>query len=83
MNALVQKLGQGPAARHSQKEAGDCDPPDIQAGRDWLDRKAQTREREFQQQQREQAQERHDLRLERRLDADRRMERDRLGWPGR
>jgi hypothetical protein len=44
--------------------------PEIQAGRDWLDRKAQTREREFQQQQREQAQDRRDLRLERLLVCD-------------
>ena len=57
--------------------------PEIQAGRDWLDRKAAEREHGFQQQQRQQAEERHDLRLERRLDADRRLERDRPGWPGR
>ncbi len=57
--------------------------PEIQAGRDWLDRKAQERERAFQQQQRQQAEERRDLRLERRLDADRRIERDQPGWPGR
>src|SRR3954452_695615 len=57
--------------------------PEIQAGRDWLDRKAAERERAFQQQQRQQAEERRDLRLERRLDADRRMEQDRPGWPGR
>ena len=56
--------------------------PEIQAGRDWLDRKAQNREREFQQQQRQQADDRRDLRLERRLDAERRMERDRPGLPG-
>ncbi len=41
------------------------------------------RKRAFHQQQRQQAEERHDLRLERRLDADRRMEQDRPGWPGR
>jgi hypothetical protein len=57
------------------------DAPEIEEGRAWLDRKAAERERAFQQQQ--QAEERRDLRLERRLDADRRMERDRSGWPGR
>ena len=57
--------------------------PEIQAGRDWRDRKASERERVFQQQQRQQADDRRDLRLERRLDADRRIERDRPGWPGR
>ena len=57
--------------------------PEIQAGRYWLDRKAMERERGFQQQQRQQAEERRDLRLERRLDADRRMEQGRPGWPGR
>ena len=57
--------------------------PEIQAGRDWLDRKAMEREHGFQQQQRQQADDRRDLRLERRLDADRRIERDRPGWQGR
>jgi hypothetical protein len=41
------------------------------------------RERVFQQQQRQQADDRRDLRLERRIDADRRIERDRPGWQGR
>jgi len=60
--------------------------PEIQAGRDWLDRKAQNREWEFQQQQRQQAEERRDLRLERRLDANQRIRREGegpLGWPSR
>ena len=39
-------------------------------------------ERGFQQQQRQQAEERYDLRLEWRLDADRRMEQGRPGWQG-
>jgi len=50
--------------------------PEIQAGRDWLDRKAAERERAFQQQQRQQAEERRELRLERRLDADQRIRSD-------
>ena len=61
------------------------DPADRERDRNdaFLQRKAQEREHGFQQQQRQQAEERRDLRLERRLDADRRMERDRPGWPGR
>jgi hypothetical protein len=55
--------------------------PEIQDGRAWLDRKAAERERAFQLQQREQSQERRDLRLERRLDADQRMDRP-LAGPG-
>jgi hypothetical protein len=54
--------------------------PAIQDDRRWLERKAEDRERAFQQQQRQQAEERRDLRWEQRLDADRRPERDRPGW---
>ena len=57
--------------------------PEIQAGRDWLDRKTIERERAFRDQQRQQADDRRDLRLERRLDPDRRMEQGRPGWQGR
>jgi hypothetical protein len=61
------------------------DPADREKDRNdaYLQRKAAERERRFQQQQRQQADDRRDLRLELRLDADRRMERDRRGWPGR
>jgi hypothetical protein len=48
--------------------------PAIQDDRRWLERKAEDREHAFQQQQRQQAEERRDLRWERRLDADRRLE---------
>jgi hypothetical protein len=44
--------------------------PEIQDGRAWLDRKAAERERTFQGQQRQQADEWRELRLERRLDAE-------------
>jgi hypothetical protein len=50
--------------------------PDIQAGRDWLDRKSADREREFLQQQRQRGEERRDLLLERRLDAARGLRRE-------
>jgi hypothetical protein len=50
--------------------------PDIQAGRDWLDRKSADREREFLQQQRQRGEERRDLLLERRLDANRGLRRE-------
>jgi hypothetical protein len=64
------------------------DPADRERGRNdaYLQRKAQERERSFQQQQRQQADDRRDLRLERRLDADRRMGREddgQRGWPRR
>ena len=64
------------------------DPADRERGRNdaYLRRKAVERERGFQHQQRQQADDRRDLRLERRLDADRRLPREgegRLGWPSR
>ena len=74
--------GAGPSCPDLDTSAG-CDAPDIQAGYYWLDRKAAERERSFQQQQRQQTDDRRDLRLERRLDAERRMEPDRPGWSGR
>ena len=57
------------------------DPADRERDRNdaYLQRKAA--EREFQQQQRQQADDRRDLRLERRLDGDRRMERPAAGPP--
>jgi hypothetical protein len=53
------------------------DPADRERDRNdaYLQHKAQERERGFQQQQRQQADDRRDLRLERRLDADRRQDR--------
>ena len=50
--------------------------PDIQAGRDWLDRKSADRERESLRQQRQRAEERRELLLERRLDANRGLRRE-------
>jgi hypothetical protein len=61
------------------------DPANRERGRNdaYLQRKAQERERAFRDQQRQQGDDRRDLRVERRLDADRRMEQGRPGWPGR
>jgi|SRR3954454_6311791 hypothetical protein len=61
------------------------DPADRERDRNnaYLQRKAAEREHGFQQQQRQQAEERRDLRLERRLDAERHIKQDRPGWPGR
>ena len=82
--ADIVRLAQQPEIQQVQQWVPAPRPdPEIQAGRDWLDRKAQERERAFQQQQRQQADDRRDLRLEKRLDADRRMEQDRPGWLGR
>ena len=84
--ADIVRLTQQPEIQQIQQWAPAPRPdPEIQAGRDWLDRKAMERERSFQQQQqqRQQADDRRDMRLERRLDAERRMEQDRPGWPRR
>jgi hypothetical protein len=61
------------------------DPADRERDRNdaYLRRKAAERERAFQQQQRQQAEERRDLRLEKHLDADRRMGESRPRWQGR
>jgi len=53
-----------------------------QAGRTWLNPKASEQERAFRDQQRQQAEERHDLRLERRLDADSAWSRTGRDGPG-
>jgi hypothetical protein len=50
--------------------------PEIEAGCRWLDQKAMNREREFQQQQRQQADEQRELRLERRLESEQRLRRE-------
>jgi hypothetical protein len=75
-SADIVRLTQQPEIQLAQLMPAPRPDPDTQAGRDWLDRKATARERDFQQQQREQAEERRDLRLERRLDADQRLRRD-------
>ena len=72
------RLAQQPEIQQIQQWVPASRPDlEIQAGRDWLDRKAAEREHGFQQQQRQQADDRRDLRLERRLDG------DRPEWPRR